>query len=692
MGTIDTPPPPPESSAATRGGRLVRLLRGPAADPRWARPGLILVTLLAAGLYTWALDASGYGNEYYAAAAYSGSMDWTAWLFGSVDTESFVSVDKPPLSLWVTGLSVRIFGLSPWSVLLPHAVAGVATVLVLHRTVRRWHGHAAALGAALAMTITPIAVVMFRYNNPDAILTLLVTGALALAYSAARTGSGWRIAASGALVGLAFLTKTTQSLLVIPAIAIVYLVAAPTSLPRRLLHLAGAGAAAVVSAGWWVLLAETSSAAPFFGQTDTGSFLDYVFGYNGVGRVTGEGMGPNDPFGGAGGWLRLFNDEVGGQVSWLIPVAAVALVVGVWTRRGQPRTDPQRAGWMLWGTAFVTHYAAFSLMEGVFHPYYTLTIAPAVAALAGAGAVVLWQSYRDAAPIAWLLPVTVLVTAVWSGVVLARTPDYLPGLGTVLVVLGIAAALTLLVLRYGPAASPRMAVAAAAVAAAVVLTGPAAYALSSIGTDYSGGDPKAGPGENGRSAAAAPGPDDRPQDGAPLDAPGDRPADRPGLPPTGRPLPPAGYTFDGRPPPDQALNEPPIDDSQDGGGPAPPGTTARAPISRDGLIDYLLEHRGDETWMVAAVSANLAAPLILETGEAVMAMGGFSGGDPTPTAAELAEYIETGEVRFVLLTEGNRNTQQWEQVTTALCEVVDPVNYGGAGQMTLYDCAGAASS
>jgi 4-amino-4-deoxy-L-arabinose transferase-like glycosyltransferase len=626
---------------------------------------LILVTLVAAGLYTWALDASGYGNEYYAAAAYSGSMDWMAWLFGSVDTASFISVDKPPLSLWVTGLSVRIFGLSAWSVLLPHAVAGGATVIVLHHTVRRWHGHAAALGAALAMTITPIAVVMFRYNNPDAILTLLVTGALALAYSAARSASWWRLAASGALVGLAFLTKTTQSLLVIPAIGIVYLVAAPTSLPKRALHLLGAGAAAVVSAGWWVLLAETSGTAPYFGQTDTGSFLDYVFGYNGVGRVTGDGVGPGDPFGGGGGWLRLFNVEVGGQVSWLIPMAAVALVVGMWMRRGHPRTDPRRAGWLLWGIAFVTHYATFSLVEGVFHPYYTLTIAPAVAALAGAGAVVLWRSYRDSPTTAWLLPVTIVVTAAWAAALLSRTPDYLPGLGTVLVVLGLAAALTLAVLRYGPSASPRIAMAAATVAAAVALAGPASYALASIGTDYSGGDPKAGPGENGRPAAAAPGTDDRPQDG-----------------PRGGDLPPRPL------PPDQALDEGPLPGAD---GPLPGGDGARDPITRNGIVDYLLEHRGDETWMVAAVSANLAAPLILETGEPVMAMGGFSGGDPTPTSEELAQYIASGELRFVLLT-GDRNTQQWERVATALCGVVDAAEYGGAGQMTLYDCVGSASS
>ncbi len=683
MGEIETPPPP-EPSAVTIRDRAVRLLRGPQDHPWWSRGGLILITLLATGLYTWALDASGYGNEYYAAAAYSGSLDWNAWLFGSVDTASFISVDKPPFSLWVTGLSVRAFGLSSWSVLLPHALAGVGTVLVLHRTVRRWHGHAAALAAAAAMAVTPIAVVMARYNNPDAILTLLLTGSMALAYSAARSGSGWRLAGSGALVGLAFLTKTTQALLVIPAVAVVYLVSAPISVGRRLLHGLGAAGAVIVAAGWWVLLAETSSSAPFFGQTETGSFLGYVFGYNGLGRVTGDGVGPGDPFGGSGGWSRLFNEEIGGQVSWLIPIAVVALAAGLWSRRGRPRTDGARAGWLMWGTFFAVQFAVFGLMEGVFHPYYSLTIAPAIAALAGTGMVVLWRLYRESAATAWLLPAAVAGTGVWAAVLLARTSDFAPGLGAVILVLCLAAATVLLAVRYGGLSEPRLALGAALVSGALLLAGPMSYALASIGTDYSGGDPKAGPGETGRPVAAVPagaggvpglpaGAPDGPPDGGPPGA-----DDRPD-----RPLP-----QDDGPPPNQDDRpyrpQPPGDGSD---GPARPDG-GDAPVVQEGLIDYLLAGHGGETWIVATVSARTAAPIILETGEAVMAMGGFGGGDPTPTAGELAAYLESGELRFVLLTPGNRNTESWIRVVRDHCEVVDADEYGGAGAALLHDCSG----
>ena len=195
--------------------------------------GVIAGSLL---LYLWALDASGYGNQYYAAASYSGSLDWSAWFYGSIDTADFITVDKPPVSLWVTALSIRLFGLSSWSVLVPHALAGVASVGILGATVRRWHSPQAGVVAAVGMALTPVSVVIFRYNNPDAVLTLLLVAAIAVGYDAIRRGSGVRLALVGVLVGFGFLTKTTQALLLVPAIAVVYLVAAPVELRRRIIH------------------------------------------------------------------------------------------------------------------------------------------------------------------------------------------------------------------------------------------------------------------------------------------------------------------------------------------------------------------------------------------------------------------------------------------------------------------------
>jgi 4-amino-4-deoxy-L-arabinose transferase-like glycosyltransferase len=395
-------------------------------------------------------------------------------------------------------------------------------------------------------------------------------------------------------------------------------------------------AAAVVSAGWWVLLAEWSGAAPFYGQTESGSFLDYAFGYNGLGRVTGEGVDPGDPFGGIGGWGRLFNEQVGGQVSWLIPFAAVSLLLGLWVCRRRPRTDPFRAGWLLWGAVSVVHVVAFSLMKGVFHPYYTLTMAPAIAALSGVGAVELWRSARRSAAGALLLAGTVVGTVLWEAVLLGRTPDFVPGLGVALLVLA-ATTMVVVVVRRRDAG---VALLAAALGLTTLLVGPLAYSLDAVGTDFSAGDPRAGPGQSGRPPVAGMPGGDAPRGAGP-----------PGSPP------------------DERSPVPTVD------GPVPGGGRVDGP--RLDLVQFLLaEHRG-ERWIVATTSAQIAAPLILETGEAVMAMGGFGGRDPWPTAGALEAAIDAGEVRFLLLVAGNQGRVEWWRVAQDRCTQIRPA---------LFDC------
>ncbi|MBI5157740.1 MAG: glycosyltransferase family 39 protein [Acidimicrobiia bacterium] len=658
-----------------------RLLRGPAADPAWARPGLLILLSATAAAYLWALDASGYGNEYYAAAAYSGSQSWTAWLFGSFDSASFISVDKPPFSLWMTGLSIRLFGLSHWSVLVPQAMAGVGAVAILHHTVKRWKGHAAALLAGVGFAATPVVVVMFRYNNPDAMLTLLLVAAVAATYSAIERGSGWRLGGTGALVGLAFLAKTTQALLVIPGMAIAYLVMAPVPFRRRVLHGIAAAATAFAAAGWWVVLAVTSDAAPYAGQTTTGSFIDYILGINGLGRL-GAGEGPgNDPFGGSGGWGRLFNTEVGGQVSWLMPLVVIAVIGLVWRR---PATRMERAGWLLWGTVFATHFAVFSLMSGVFHPYYSMTIAPSIAVLAGAGVTDSWRAWKTGAPGWWLLPAGLVGTGAWSAVLLGRTPGYFGWLGAGIVAAAVAAGAVMAWSRFTPGRRVGWAMLAAVLSAFVCLAGPGAYALTSIGRDYSGGDPKAGPAELGVPGGPM-GIPDRPIDG-PQGVPGEYPTDRPPGVPGEYPLPPQ-YPMgtNGYPPPQgprsgpTPTGEPGQQRPGVGGGPEQVSVDAE-------VIEYLVASHEGETWLVATVGTRVAARIILETGEAVMAMGGFSGGDPTPTSEELAGYIERGEVRFVLFDQG-RQMERWSDVVVELCSPVGELATDGR---VLYDCAATA--
>ena len=198
-------------------------------------------------VYLWNLTVSGWANAYYSAAAQAASQSWPALFFGALDAAGFITVDKPPLSLWLMGLSVRLLGLSPFAVLLPQALAGVASVLVLHAAVRRQLGREAALIAGVAFAITPVAALMFRYNNPDAVLVLLLVSAAWAVIRGLEDGRlRWPLLAA-VLVGSAFLVKYLQAYLVLPAFVLVWLVAAPGSVRRRIGVLLASGAVVVVS-------------------------------------------------------------------------------------------------------------------------------------------------------------------------------------------------------------------------------------------------------------------------------------------------------------------------------------------------------------------------------------------------------------------------------------------------------------
>jgi 4-amino-4-deoxy-L-arabinose transferase-like glycosyltransferase len=223
----------------------------PAPAPRWLRHGALGALLAGTGvLYLWGLSASGWANAFYSAAAQAGSRSWTAWFFGSSDAANAITVDKTPAALWVTGLSVRLFGLSSWSILVPQALMGVATVALLYAAVRRTAGPAAGLLAGTVLALTPVAVLMFRFNNPDALLTLLLVGAAYATLRAVEAGRARWLVLAAALVGLGFLTKMLQAYLVLPALAAAWLLAAPVGRGRRLRGLAAAAATLLVSSGW----------------------------------------------------------------------------------------------------------------------------------------------------------------------------------------------------------------------------------------------------------------------------------------------------------------------------------------------------------------------------------------------------------------------------------------------------------
>ncbi|TDD60039.1 glycosyl transferase [Actinomadura darangshiensis] len=502
--TIQAAPPSPRTPHGWGGHprRLARwlarrLLRGPAGDPAWARPALLVLLAATGVLYIWGLGASGWANAFYSAAVQAGATSWKAFFFGSSDAAGAITVDKTPAALWPMALAARVFGVNTWSILVPQALMGVATVGVLHAAVRRRFPAWAALLAGAALALTPVAALMFRFNNPDALLVLLLTlGAYATLRAQETASTRWLLLAA-ACAGTGFLAKMLQAFLVVPVFALVYLAAAPAPVRRRLWQLAAAGGALLVSAGWWVAAVALvpASSRPYIGGSQHDSVLELALGYNGLGRLNGEETGGLGNLDQDAGWGRMFGTVIGGQISWLLPAALILLAAGLWATWRAPRTDPARAALAVWGGWLLLTAAIFSFMRGIFHEYYTVALAPAIAALTGMGAALLWER-RRAPEAAAILSVTVAVTAVWAYVLLGRSPDWRPWLAPAVVAAGLVAAAGLAAVRVlrGP-----LLAGVAALAVAACLAGPAAYAAETAATPHTGAIVTAGPATSGGS-------------------------------------------------------------------------------------------------------------------------------------------------------------------------------------------------
>lgn len=567
------------------------------------RPALAVLLVGTAVLYLWGLGESGWANSFYSAAAQAGSESWKALFFGSSDAANSITVDKTPLSLMPMALSVKIFGLSSWSILVPQALMGVATVALLHHTVRRTTGSSVAgLLAGLAMALTPVAVLMFRFNNPDALLTLLLVGSAYATLRAAEKESThpvrW-LSLAGTLVGLAFLTKMLQAFLVLPALGLVYLLVASAPFWKRIGHLLVGLAAMIASAGWWVAIVSLwpADSRPYIGGSQDDSILELTLGYNGLGRLTGDEVGSVGG-GNAGGGMwgstgigRLLDSEIGGQIGWLLPTALLLLAGGLWLTRRAPRTDRVRAGLVLWGGWLLVTAATFSFMAGIFHAYYTVALAPAVAAIVGIGAWLLWE-HRTSLVASFVASAAVALTAVLAFFLLGRTEDFVPWLRWAILPAGIAASLLVAGLSRMP---QRFAASTAALAIAVSLAGPAAYAVETAATPHTGSIPSAGPSGAGFAMGGGPG---------------------------------------------GGLGGPP------GGGGA--GGLLNGSESSAAMTRLLREDAASYTWVAAAVGSNSAAGYQLASEEPVMAIGGFNGSDPSPTLAEFQEYVADGEIHYFI--------------------------------------------
>jgi 4-amino-4-deoxy-L-arabinose transferase-like glycosyltransferase len=625
--------------------RARHLLRGPEGDPRWARPALLGLLALTALLYLWDLTRNGWANDFYAAAVQAGTKSWKAFFFGSFDSSNFITVDKTPASLWVMELSGRVFGFSQWSMLVPQALEGVASAALLYAAVRRWFGPAAGLIAGLVLALTPVAALMFRFNNPDALLVLLMTAAAYALVRAVENGRTRWLVLCGVLLGFAFLAKMLQAFLVVPGFAIAYLWAgAPRAWLRRLWQTAAMGAGIIAGAGWWALIAELTPAAgrPYFGGSTDNNILQLAIGYNGLGRLDGNetgsigGGGPGGSgFGGATGLLRLFHTEFGGQISWLLPAALICVAAMLWVSRRAVPTDRIRAAALLWGGWVIVTGLVFSYMSGIIHPYYMVALAPGIGALVGIGATTLWEK-RTGWPGRSVMAATVLVTAVWSYGLLDRTPDWLPWLRWVVLIAGVFGAVTVLAIPW-LASLRRLLLLPVGLALVAGLAGPAAYALDTVGTAHTGAIPSAGPetvgfrGGPGGPGSTQPGGTGRAGAGGGAGRPGGAGggAGRPGGAGGGAGRPGGAGGGAGRP----------------GGTGGPGGLGGDTQVS-SALVKLVEQDASAYKWVAATEGSEGAAPLELATGDAVMAIGGFNGTDPWPTLAVFEELVAKHEIHY----------------------------------------------
>jgi len=685
-GPIPSSPAVPRSPAGETRARVRSLLQS-------VKLQLGVLLAVAGTLNLWALSRNGWANYYYAAAVRSMSTSWHDFLFASMDKAGVMTVDKPPLALWIQALSVRVFGYHSLSILVPQALMGMASVALVYDLVRRRFGRLGGFVAGLALALTPITVGISRHNNPDALLVLCCIAALwctlrALESEPTRPRVRWLVAA-GACVGLGFETKMGVALMVVPGIVAAWLWVAPHGRIRALRELLGFGGAMVLVGGVWPALVELTPAAdrPWVSGTSNNTIWQLITEYNGAGRLDGQTGGPGGTastmFGGTPGPLRLLNSALGGQAGWLLGFAIVsglAVLVASRLRRGDPRS-----GWLIAvGGAFVVVALVFSEARGIFHPYYVSLLAPFAAMLTGAGVAQLRAGGLMARAMA---PLAIIAGVVCEVAVLHDYPGELRWLVPLLIVVGAGAAVALVAFN-----DRALRTAALGCAVVALLIGPGIWAVDTLGYATNGTFPQGGP-QSASSIGGGPGGGGGGFGGAGLRARGagagvgggpggvrlfgsgsnsSSGAGASGAAGEGSPQPPGGgapgpgAAAGGAPAPVGALPAGgPSGSAASGGfpggrsgftgaaagaGPGGGGGAIGAPLGNSQTISaaiaYAKSHGGGT---VAVASQSSAATEIVEDGAEVAGIGGFSGRESDVSISWLAGEVSRGQIRWVLV-------------------------------------------
>lgn len=645
---------------------------------------LLALMAMAAATYFVNLTASGYANEFYSAAAQAGSVNWESFLWGSLDSGNAITVDKPPASIWLMALSVRAFGLSSFSILFPQAIMGVLTTYLLYATVRRYWGNAAGLITGIAFVLTPVAALMFRFNNPDALLVLLMVAAAhcvlrSLEYAKTRAGNRrrtWWMVLAGILVGFGFLTKQMQVFLVLPGFAIAFLIASPTGFLRRVVDGVAAVIGMVLAAGWWVALTVLvpSGSRPYIGGSQTDSFLELTFSYNGFGRLTGSEEGSVVPGGsstggtgggmwGQTGWTRLLDGEYGTQIAWLAPLAFAGIVIGLVTLGRAARIDLRRASVIVFGGWLAVTWLTFSFMAGIFHQYYTVALAPAVAVLAAIAVTGLWVSRKSL----WsriVTPALVLGSAYWAFTLAGRS-TWLPWLKWCILGFGILATVVFIIAALS--SSRRIAICGMTLSAVSLLSGPLAWTAYTVATGHNGSIVLAGPSVTSSTGMGGMGGGPGGGQGGPGSSEGtmqEAPSGTPGQGSGSAPEAPSGTM--GQPPnsasgygnasaPSGSIGEGTSSEGMSGGSMGGMGMGGSSASSK--IVSMLEQSSSSYRWAAATTGSQNAASYQLASQKAVMAIGGFNGSDPAPTLKQFKEYVPQGLIHYYIASSSGGGTQ-----------------------------------
>jgi len=734
--------------AHKRPRRRWELWRSPEDQPGWARPVLLGIAAVAALLYAWNITEAGFA-PFYSVAVKSMSESWKAFIFGAFDPKATITIDKLAGSFLPQALSARIFGFHAWSLALPQVIEGVISVLVMYRVVRRWAGVMPGLVAAGLFTLTPIAASMFGHSMEDGALTMCLVVA---AYFYQRAVSEARLRSliwAGVWVGLGFQTKMLQAWMVLPALAIGYLVCAPVGLRRRIWQTGVAGVIMLaVSLSWIALYTFTpASDRPYVDGSTDNSAIAMVFGYNGLerfgitikGAVTsgpgvttggggatrsgttgvpggtpghgtkGGGFGGTPPggttsggtapggksFGGGGGassgssfgsgWTKLLGSDYGPEVGWLYPLAILTVIFGLAWTRRAKRSDHLRAGFVFWGLWLVTFGLIFSKMSTIPHTAYVASLAPPLAALGGTGIVMFWRTYRASGWRGWVLPAVVAVQTAWAIFLWRDYGGFLPWARDIIVAAGIVAILVMAGARLSRRVNARIATAALACGVAAVVAAPGAWAASVLDTKYGGSSFNASAGPAGDTFGGGGGTATGSFASITKSSADGATYGRYG-----------GRTGTGR----TGTGRTGFGGAGGGGGGITNSASTTLSASEKELYNYVEAHRDGAGYLMAVASWETASPYILATGQEVLAMGGFSGTVPEPTLTKVEELVHTGQLRFFLLDSttgtgtGGGFGGSTDSTSTKIsawveksCSKVPAKDYGGSTSDTLYVCS-----